>query len=76
MVNHSTLVTAKVLEFYQGFQDVTTLVDISGGHGITLNMITSKYPNIQAINFDLPHVIQHAPPYPGISSASYSMMFI
>ena len=74
MVNQTTLVVTKILQSYKGFEDVTTLVDVGGGHRITLSLITSKYPHIQAINFDLPHVIQCAPPYPGISLASYSTM--
>ncbi|RDX64895.1 hypothetical protein CR513_56490, partial [Mucuna pruriens] len=66
MINHTTLVMRKVLECYKGFEDIKRLVDVGGGLGITINMITSKYPQIQGINFDLPHVIQHAPSYPGV----------
>ncbi|AES75841.1 caffeic acid O-methyltransferase [Medicago truncatula] len=29
-------------------------------------MIIAKYPSIKAINFDLPQVIENAPPTPGI----------
>jgi caffeic acid 3-O-methyltransferase len=29
-------------------------------------MIVSKYPSIRGINFDLPHVIEDAPSYPGM----------
>ncbi|KAK5777855.1 hypothetical protein PVK06_045822 [Gossypium arboreum] len=29
-------------------------------------MIVSKYPTIKCINFDLPHVIENAPTYPGV----------
>jgi caffeic acid 3-O-methyltransferase len=28
-------------------------------------MIISKYPSIKGINFDLPQVIENAPPLPG-----------
>ena len=41
------------------------MVDVGEGVGTTLGIITYKYPTIKAINFDLPHVIQHAVPYPG-----------
>ncbi|XP_028787922.1 anthranilate N-methyltransferase-like [Neltuma alba] len=66
MVNQTTLVVTKILESYRGFEDITRLVDVGGGHGVTLSLITTKYPHVQGINFDLPHVIQHAPPYSGV----------
>ncbi|KAL0452358.1 UNVERIFIED_CONTAM: Caffeic acid 3-O-methyltransferase [Sesamum latifolium] len=50
----------------QGFEGVKSLVDVGGGVGASLKMILSKYPSIKAINFDLPHVIQDAPSYPGV----------
>ncbi|KAI9090368.1 hypothetical protein K1719_028703 [Acacia pycnantha] len=61
MVNQTTLAVTKILESYKGFEDITILVDVGEGLEITLSLITSKYPHIQGINFDLPHVIQHAP---------------
>ncbi|XP_054813784.1 cathecol O-methyltransferase 1-like [Prosopis cineraria] len=73
MKNHSTIVMNKILESYRGFGDITRLVDVGGGLGITLKLITSKYPNIQGINFDLPHVIQHAPSYPGVEHVGGDM---
>lgn len=66
MVNYTIMPMNKILECYKGFGDITSLVDVGGGLGITLNLITSKYPHIRGINFDLPHVIQNAPPYPGM----------
>lgn len=56
----------KVLECYKGFENIKMLVDVGGGLGININLITSKYPHIQGINFDLPHVLEHAPSYPGM----------
>jgi len=55
-----------VLESYKGFEGIKRLVDVGGGLGININLITSKYPYIHGINFDLPHVIQDAPSYPGM----------
>ncbi|KAI9119990.1 hypothetical protein K1719_008959 [Acacia pycnantha] len=52
---------------------ISTLVDVAGGIGQTLKLIVSKYPSIQAINFDLPHVVQHAPSYPGIKHVGGNM---
>ncbi|KAK4857305.1 hypothetical protein QYF36_026720 [Acer negundo] len=40
---------------------------------MTLSAITSKYPHIKAINFDLPHVINDAPSYPGVEHLSGDM---
>ncbi|TYG89865.1 hypothetical protein ES288_A12G135400v1 [Gossypium darwinii] len=44
-----------------------------GNLGITLHYITSEYPNINGINFDLPQVIQHAPSYSGIEHVASDM---
>nr|AOS51484.1 caffeic acid 3-O-methyltransferase-like isoform X1 [Calamus jenkinsianus] len=66
MKNHSVITTKKLLECYKGFEDVKVLVDVGGGIGATLAMITFKYPHIKGINFDLPHVISEAPPFPGV----------
>lgn len=64
MYNHTTIVVKKTLEVYKGFEPkIKQLVDVGGGLGVTLNLITSKYPHIKGINFDLPHVIKR---YPGI----------
>lgn len=65
MSNHSTITMKKILETYKGFDGLNTVVDVGGGTGATLNMIVSKYPSIKGINFDLPHVIEDAPSYPG-----------
>ncbi|KAJ1414772.1 Winged helix-like DNA-binding domain superfamily [Sesbania bispinosa] len=73
MINHTTLIMKKVLECYKGFEGIKRLVDVGGGLGININMITSKYPHIQGINFDLPHVIQHAPSYPGVEHVGGDM---
>lgn len=66
MLNHTTIAMKKIVNFYKGFEQTTQLVDVGGGYGVTLNIITSKYPRIKAINFDLPQVIQSAPSYPGV----------
>ncbi|KAL6972182.1 Caffeic acid 3-O-methyltransferase 1 [Sarracenia purpurea var. burkii] len=73
MSNHSTMTMKKILETYQGFEGLTTLVDIGGGIGATLNMILSKYPSINGINFDLPHIIKDAPSYPGVKHVGGDM---
>ena len=65
MANLSTIALSKILEVYQGFVGLTSLVDVGGGTGKCLSMVISKYPSIKGINFDLPHVIKGAPSYPG-----------
>ncbi|KAL2345963.1 hypothetical protein Fmac_007248 [Flemingia macrophylla] len=66
MMGITTQVMKRILELYKGFDHVTNLVDVGGGLGANLKLIISKYSHIQAINFDLPHVVQHAPDYPGV----------
>ncbi|KAJ8556266.1 hypothetical protein K7X08_023024 [Anisodus acutangulus] len=73
MLNHTTVVMKKILENYKGFEDLKTLVDVGGGLGVNLKMITSKYPTIKGINFDLPHVVQDAPSYPGVEHVGGDM---
>ncbi|TYI65019.1 hypothetical protein E1A91_D09G128500v1 [Gossypium mustelinum] len=73
MINHTGLVLKEILHSYKGFQQLSSLVDVGGGLGITLNLITSKYPSIKGINFDLPHVIKHAPAYHGVQHVGGDM---
>lgn len=70
MADHSTITMRKILETYTGFEGLKSLVDVGGGTGAVINMIVSKYPTIKGINFDLPHVIEDAPSYPGIQFTS------
>ncbi|KAF6157512.1 hypothetical protein GIB67_004450 [Kingdonia uniflora] len=66
MFNHTSLVMKKILEVYTGFNDLKQVVDVGGGAGALICLITSKYPTVEGINFDLPHVIDSAPSYPGV----------
>ncbi|KAL2249110.1 UNVERIFIED_CONTAM: Caffeic acid 3-O-methyltransferase [Sesamum indicum] len=66
MYEQSTIFMKQILEKYKGFEGVKSLVDVGGGIGASLRMILSKYPAIKGINFDLPHVIQDAPSFPGV----------
>ena len=65
MINQTTIVIKNILKVYKGFHNLEQLVDVGGGLGVTLNLITSTYPHIKGINFDLPHVLKHAPSYLG-----------
>ena len=75
MISHTTIVLKQILESYKGFEQLNRVVDVGGGLGVTLSIITSKYPSIKGINFDLPHVIQHAPAYPG-NILAYTLFYI
>ncbi|KAK8598083.1 hypothetical protein V6N13_095474 [Hibiscus sabdariffa] len=73
MINYTTLVLKNILHSYNGFEHIGCLVDVAGGLGVTISFITSKYPSIKGITFDLPHVIQHAPAYPGVEHVGGDM---
>ncbi|KAJ9179580.1 hypothetical protein P3X46_011354 [Hevea brasiliensis] len=69
----SSYIMSKVLDFYNGFQGLESLVDVGGGSGVAINMVISKYPSITAINFDLPHVVKEAPPCRGVKHVGGDM---
>ncbi|XP_047335607.1 caffeic acid 3-O-methyltransferase-like [Impatiens glandulifera] len=76
MINHTKTVLKELLLAYKGFHEDMenmTLVDVGGGLGATLNIITSMFPMIKGINFDLSHVICHAPPYSGVEHVGGNM---
>ncbi|KAI3806149.1 hypothetical protein L1987_22042 [Smallanthus sonchifolius] len=73
MNDNTRIVMKMILEKYKGFEGVKELVDVGGGLGANLELIVSKYPNIKGINFDLPHVIKDAPPYPGVEHVEGDM---
>lgn len=66
MRSHSIIIMKNILKIYKGFEDINVLVDVCGGTGGTLSMITAKHSHIKGINFDLPHVIAQAPSLPGV----------
>ncbi|KDP40587.1 hypothetical protein JCGZ_24586 [Jatropha curcas] len=74
MAGLSSVIMNGILAKYKGFEGLTSLVDVGGGTGRTLHMIISKYPSIKGINYDLPHVIQSAPPYAGIQHIGGNML--
>lgn len=73
MAGHSTITMKKILETYNGFEGLKSIVDVGGGRGATLNMIISKYPTIKGINFDLPHVVGDSPIHPGVEHVGGDM---
>lgn len=73
MTDLSAMKLNKILNKYKGFEGLTSLVDVGGGFGMTLNKIISKYPLINGINFDLPQVILNAQPHLGIKHVGGDM---
>ncbi|KAK9161835.1 hypothetical protein Syun_008176 [Stephania yunnanensis] len=70
--SHTTILMKSILERYNGFEDdkLKVVVDLGGGYGITIKSIIARYPKIKGVNFDLPHVIAHAPTFPGDRSGA------
>ncbi|XP_010671065.2 caffeic acid 3-O-methyltransferase [Beta vulgaris subsp. vulgaris] len=73
MSDHSTLVMSKLLRTYNGFKGLSSLIDVGGGNGASLNTILTQYPTIKGINFDQPHVIADAPSYTGVEHVGGDM---
>lgn len=65
MTGHSEIYMRATLDVYHGFEGVKVLVDVGGGFGSSLRLITAKYPHVKGLNFDQPHVIDACPPLPG-----------
>ncbi|XP_042475512.1 caffeic acid 3-O-methyltransferase-like [Macadamia integrifolia] len=69
-----TIITMnKLLQVYKGFEGLNSVVDVGGGFAVALKMITSKYPSIKGINFDLPYVVAEAPSHPGVEHVGGNM---
>ncbi|KAH7864724.1 hypothetical protein Vadar_033077 [Vaccinium darrowii] len=73
MHSHTTLAMKDILDKYKGFAGLKQIVDVGGGLGTTLGSIISKYPHIEGINFDLPHVVKTAPSWPGVQHVGGDM---
>ncbi|KAM7511044.1 hypothetical protein LguiB_009919 [Lonicera macranthoides] len=72
-ISQSYVIMTKILKTYKGFEGIKSLVDVGGGVGTTLQLITSKYPSIKGVNFDLPLVIKSAPLQNGIEHVAGDM---
>ena len=65
LMDASAKLVPLLLSKYDGFEGVRRLVDVGGSSGIILAGIVQKYPQIHAINFDLPVVVASNPSFPG-----------
>ncbi|XAR70089.1 hypothetical protein NMG60_11026837 [Bertholletia excelsa] len=74
MGEHNVLFMKRILETYQGFEGLASIVDVGGGDCSILNMTVSKYPALKATNFDLPTLIEKSPPYPSTYHFSSSLI--
>uniref|UniRef100_A0A7N0T8L3 Uncharacterized protein n=1 Tax=Kalanchoe fedtschenkoi TaxID=63787 RepID=A0A7N0T8L3_KALFE len=73
MTEMTTVRLKMLLQTYKGFVGIKSLVDIGGGSGTCLESIISVHPHIKGINFDLQHVIEKAPPIPGVVHVAGNM---
>ncbi|KAK9098056.1 hypothetical protein Syun_025101 [Stephania yunnanensis] len=73
MAAGSAIVFEEVFKVYEGFKEVRELVDVGGGVGTSLGRIVCRYPHISGINFELSHVIDGAPTYPGVKHVAGDM---
>ncbi|CAL9760383.1 unnamed protein product [Musa acuminata subsp. burmannicoides] len=63
----------KLLQVYRGFDSIKVLVDVGGGIGATLHMITSGTPTSRASTSTFLMSSVRAPPYPGVEYVSGDM---
>ncbi|KAJ7539153.1 hypothetical protein O6H91_11G078900 [Diphasiastrum complanatum] len=61
MVAASRISMHRIVQQYDGFQSLKSLVNVGGGLGETISQIVAVYPHIHGIIYDLPHVIAIAP---------------
>ncbi|PHT51739.1 (R,S)-reticuline 7-O-methyltransferase [Capsicum baccatum] len=59
--------------YKDGFNSITSLVDVGGGIGAAMTEIVKAYPHIKGINFDLPHVVSTAQKYDGVEHVGGDM---
>nr|AGT16723.1 O-methyltransferase [Saccharum hybrid cultivar R570] len=71
--DRTEIVIKKLLEVYRGFEAIDVLIDVGGGTGSTLRMVTAQYKHLRGVNYDLPHVIAQAPPVQGVEHVGGSM---
>ncbi|XP_060211431.1 (R,S)-reticuline 7-O-methyltransferase-like [Lycium barbarum] len=67
------IVQAIIKEYKNGFDSITSLVDVGGGTGAAMFEIVKAYPHIKGINYDLPHVVSTAKKYDGVDHVGGDM---
>jgi predicted O-methyltransferase YrrM len=59
MGNRATQIAAAAVEAVD-LSDVRRLVDVGGGHGQLVSALLGRYPDLKAVVFDMPEVVEHA----------------
>src|SRR5262249_48146619 len=59
--NLASTMHAAAVEAYD-FSGITSLCDVGGGHGRLLSLVLGKYPRMQGVVYDQPHVVAGATP--------------
>ncbi|KDP24163.1 hypothetical protein JCGZ_25820 [Jatropha curcas] len=67
------VIRAILVGYKDGFGCMGSLVDVGGGTGNLVAEIVKSHPHIKGINFDLPHVVDTAPVYEGVSHVGGDM---
>ncbi|XP_051132445.1 acetylserotonin O-methyltransferase-like [Andrographis paniculata] len=71
---HASLFVSTITQCYpEAFQGLSSVVDVGGGDGTALRVLTAAFPAIRGINLDLPHVVSEAPPSEGIEHVAGDM---
>uniref|UniRef100_A0A7N0V2Q8 Uncharacterized protein n=1 Tax=Kalanchoe fedtschenkoi TaxID=63787 RepID=A0A7N0V2Q8_KALFE len=71
MASDARLITSVVLDKCGGvFEGLNSLVDVGGGVGIMARALAEAFPDLNCINFDLPHVVA------GLEAASENMKYV
>lgn len=60
MAGYTAAAAAGIVRTYD-FSGIQTLVDVGGGNGSLLAAVLPKYPAMNGVNLDLPHVVARAP---------------
>ncbi|KAG9447450.1 hypothetical protein H6P81_013578 [Aristolochia fimbriata] len=65
--------SALVRECGDTFAGIRSIVDVGGGTGSTMLAVSKAFPHIKCTVFDLPHVVDASPHYPGIARVKGDM---
>ncbi|MCO5588017.1 hypothetical protein L7F22_041971 [Adiantum nelumboides] len=74
MASMTLILMEELLDVYDGLKDVGTLVDVGGSTGYTLIHILDKYPHLQGINLDQPHIVSKGLTHPRLKHVDGNML--
>ncbi|KAH7287211.1 hypothetical protein KP509_32G043900 [Ceratopteris richardii] len=74
MASMTAVLMPQLLDAYDGFADVGTLVDVGGCTGYTLIHILDKYPDLKGINFDQPQIVTSGAIHPRLTHVGGNML--